>query len=180
MLNSREIEGYQAALERLYNKQIRRVHQYARLIAEGAGLHPADREALDTAAQIYDIGMTAVPEPVLTQPGKLTVEEFEQVKANVRLTLSRLEAAGYPVAILRAVAGHHERCDGNGYPAGLTGEQIPISSRVLALADSYEALTSDRPFRPRMTEAEAMGFIAGQAGSKYDPELVKALQGVVE
>jgi diguanylate cyclase (GGDEF)-like protein/putative nucleotidyltransferase with HDIG domain len=155
----------------------RRVQAYALELAQAMALPAHDRQALRTAALLHDVGQVVVPDHVLSKPGRLSEAEFEKMKAHPGAGADILAPAGLPAAILGIVRHHHERWDGTGYPDGLRGEAIPIGARVLAVADAFEALTSDRSYRARLEAKEAVQVIATWAGVQFDPAVVEALRG---
>ena len=125
------------------------------------------------AGLLHDVGKIGVPSSILRKPGKLTEQEYEVMKSHV--TLSALIIHGLPHLsdILDAVACHHERWDGRGYPKGLKGEEIPQLGRVMAIADAFSAMTMDRPYRAGLTVEEALHRIEAGAGTQFDPELAR-------
>jgi diguanylate cyclase (GGDEF)-like protein/putative nucleotidyltransferase with HDIG domain len=151
---------------------IRAIQQYAGMLAEAASLSETEVQAVRTAALLHDIGNMAVPEHILSKPDKLTPEEFERVKIHpsVGADILRNVPFGAPVADL--VLCHHERWDGLGYPAGLRGTVIPMGARILAIADCYTTLQTDRPYRPARTQPEAIALLREYAGTAFDPVLV--------
>jgi HD-GYP domain-containing protein (c-di-GMP phosphodiesterase class II) len=130
---------------------------------------------LERAAVLHDVGKIGVPEAILDKPASLTAEEMALVRrhpamgAEILGELSDTEYSGLREAVLY----HHERWDGSGYPEGLKGEAIPLAARIIAIADVYDAITADRPYRAGMAEAEARAFIANGAGSLFDPQLAR-------
>lgn len=162
------------------NKHLSRVQTYALAMSEYMGLPPTEHEAVRCAALVHDIGKLGVPEHILTKPGKLTPEEYERMKQHVEIGAAILRPVQFPWPVVDVVLGHHERWDGLGYPNGLKGEEIPRGARIIALADVFDALTSDRPYRLAMTHEEALEYVQKQAGSHFDPEAVKALMAVLD
>jgi putative nucleotidyltransferase with HDIG domain len=129
-------------------------------------------KAIQAAALLHDTGKIAIPEHILNKPGKLTTVEFEQMKLHVDVGVQMLAAIDYPYPVVPIVAAHHENWDGSGYPKGVKGTDIPIGARILSVVDCYDALTSDRPYRPAMTEEEALGVLMSRRGTMYDPLIV--------
>lgn len=129
-------------------------------------------KAIQAAALLHDTGKIAIPEHILNKPGKLTPVEFEQMKLHVDVGVQMLAAIDYPYPVVPIVAAHHENWDGSGYPKGIKGADIPIGARILSVVDCYDALTSDRPYRPAMTEEEALGVLISRRGTMYDPLVV--------
>ncbi len=142
-------------------------------------------ECIFFASALHDIGKVAVPDAILLKPGKLTAEEMTEMKKHTIHGTSTLQAARekYPknaflnmgIAIARS---HHERWDGGGYPDGLVGEDIPLSARIMSVADVYDALRSKRPYKEGMTHEKSMKIILEGSGTQFDPECVSALESV--
>lgn len=162
------------------NKHLSRVQTYAMALAEHLGLPHDECEAVRCAALVHDIGKLGVPENILTKPGKLTPEEYERMKEHVEIGAAILRPVQFPWPVVDVVMGHHERWDGLGYPQGLKGEEIPIGARVIALADVFDALTSDRPYRQAMSQPEALEYVQQHAGTHFDPQVVDALIVVLD
>jgi response regulator RpfG family c-di-GMP phosphodiesterase len=158
-----------------------RVGIYAKRLAEVVGLDRQEAEQLRIAALMQDLGLLKVPKEVLMKPERLTDEEWQLVKQHPIWSLEMVD----PPAILTetveaAVRHHHERFDGNGYPDGLKGEQIPLPARLLAVADTFDALCSERPYRPAYSTEQALEEMRKVAGSQLDPDLTDAfIQSVV-
>jgi putative nucleotidyltransferase with HDIG domain len=129
-------------------------------------------KAIQAAALLHDTGKIAIPEHILNKPGKLTPVEFEQMKLHVDVGAQMLAAIDYPYPVVPIVYAHHENWDGSGYPKGIKGTDIPIGARILSVVDCYDALTSDRPYRPAMTDEEALGVLMSRRGTMYDPLVV--------
>ena len=148
------------------------VTAHALLLIQALHLSEETYHAVRVAGLLHDIGKIGVPDSILRKPGKLTPEEYEIMKGHV--TLSALIIHGLPRLgdIMDAVAHHHERWDGLGYPKGLAGEEIPLLGRVMAVADAYSAMTQDRPYRKGLTCTEALAELERGAGTQFDPELV--------
>jgi len=152
---------------------IRRVQKFAIGLAKALGVTDEKTiKAINAAALLHDTGKLAVPEHILNKPGKLTPLEFEQMKLHVDVGADILSAIDFPYPVVPIVRAHHENWDGNGYPRGLKGEDIPIGARILSVVDCYDALTSDRPYRPALTDAEAMKIVIDRRGKMYDPDVV--------
>jgi putative nucleotidyltransferase with HDIG domain len=131
-------------------------------------------QALEAAALLHDTGKLVVPEHILNKPGKLTKGEFEKMKAHAAVGAEILSSISFPYPVVPIVRHHHENWDGTGYPDSLRGTTIPIGARILAVVDCYDALTSDRPYRPRMTDADAIAVLVQRRGTMYDPLVVDA------
>jgi diguanylate cyclase (GGDEF)-like protein/putative nucleotidyltransferase with HDIG domain len=154
------------------------VGRYAALIARELGLSNTLVERVRLAGVLHDIGKVGVPDVVLKKPGRLTLEEFETIKKHPELGAQIL---AHPcLADVRAwVAAHHERPDGHGYPLGLSAGEIPIEAQIVAVADSYEAMTSDRSYRPSIGHVAAQAELRGCAGKQFDARVVRAFLTVL-
>lgn len=143
-------------------------------LAASIGLSDDTQRALRIAALLHDVGKIGVPDHVLRKPSTLTMTELEAVRQHVNL--GRLIVKELPDLneVLEAIASHHERWDGGGYPKGLKGEEIPLLGRILAVTDAYSAMTTDRPYRKARTAAQAAEELRSVAGSQLDPALVKS------
>jgi HD-GYP domain-containing protein (c-di-GMP phosphodiesterase class II) len=151
-----------------------RVSQMAVLIGEAMRLPGETLRSLGRAGLIHDVGRLAVPDAILSKPGRLTPEEYDVVQEH---PLRGYEVIGRVASLrdeLPGVLHHHEWYDGSGYPHGLRGERIPLAARILAVADVYDALTSDRPYRGALTEDEALAHLRRMAGTQFDAGVVDA------
>ena len=158
---------------------IHRVQAYAMGLARALPItDPATLQAIEAAALLHDTGKIAVPEHILNKPGRLTPAEFETMKSHVDVGADILSAIDFPYPVVPIVAAHHENWDGSGYPNGLRGEEIPIGARILSVVDCFDALTSDRPYRPAMREADAMAIVRQRSGNFYDPAVVATFERV--
>jgi putative two-component system response regulator len=153
-----------------------RVGHVASRLALGLGLPAGQVTLLRHAAPLHDVGKLAIPDCILLKPGRLTPEEFEVMKTHAAIGQRLLSGSSSPVLQMAAViaGGHHERWDGSGYPAGLAGEGIPLVGRIVAVADVYDALTHDRPYKSLWPTEQAIGEIRRAAGSQFDPGVVDA------
>ncbi len=158
---------------------INRVQCYALTLARAAGLAEADVEAVKTGALVHDIGKLGVPDHILNKPGKLTADEFKRIQAHVAIGAEILEPVPFPFPVVDVVLTHHERWDGLGYPKGLKAEEIYIGGRIIAIADVFDALTSDRPYRRGLSEEEALRILKEGAGKQFDPSLVELFDQVL-
>lgn len=149
------------------------VAQYASSVADRLGLEPDRRERIVFASLLHDVGKIGITERILLKPAPLTVEEFNVVKLHPRIGYRLLQQVPALDAIAPAILHHHERFDGQGYPSGLKGEEIPIDARIICIADCFSAMTSDRPYRPAMPLERACEELQQGAGRHFDPEIVK-------
>ena len=129
-------------------------------------------QALEAAALLHDTGKIAVPEHILNKPGKLTPAEFEKMKLHAPIGAEILSSIEFPYPVVPIVRHHHENWDGTGYPDGLKGTDIPLGARILSVVDCFDALTSDRPYRRRMTDEAALKIVTDRRGTMYDPVIV--------
>ena len=143
-------------------------------LADRLGLAASDRQTVAVAALLHDVGKIGIPDQILRKPGRLTDEEFEAVRMHPDIGAAIVAAVPGLAAILDAVRHHHERWDGAGYPGGLAGEAIPRVARLLAVADAYSAMTTDRPYRQGLAAAEARRLLEEGAGAQWDPACVRA------
>ena len=157
-----------------------RVAGYAILIAERLGISHEQRVALEMAAYLHDIGKIGVSGEILLKPGRLTENETEQMRHHPLIGANILKPVAFPWAIMPIVRHHHEHFDGSGYPAGLKGEEIPLLARVLTAADSYEAMTADRPYRRGLSPEAATEELRSCAGTQFDPRVVDILVQIVQ
>jgi len=167
------------AKDQITHGHIRRVQSYAVGLAKHVGVNDQNLiKAIEAAALLHDMGKLAVPEYILNKPGKLTGAEFEKMKAHASVGADILSAVNFPYPVVPIVRHHHENWDGTGYPAGLKGTDIPIGARILSVVDCFDALTSDRPYRPRLTDEEALSILSERRGRMYDPLIVDAFTRV--
>jgi putative nucleotidyltransferase with HDIG domain len=157
-----------------------RVSRYALLIAEKLGLTTKEKHQLYLASMLHDIGKIGVPDDLLHRPGRLSDTEMDRVRSHVQLGASMIEMLGEMHPIVPLIRHHHESWDGSGYPDGMKGEEIPLISRIIAVADMYDAMTSDRPYRRRRTHDEAVEEVKRTAGTKLDPRVSEAFLQVLK
>lgn len=155
-----------------------RVRQFSLFLAQALDLDGADRRRLALAARLHDVGKIAVPTSILHKAGPLNDEELRYVRQHAAVGERLVAPLVNDPLILSAVRHHHERFDGTGYPDGLYGEQIPLLARILAVADSFDALTTARPYRAARPRTWALDEIRCGAGQQFDPEVVDAFLGV--
>lgn len=156
-----------------------RVATLAGRVAQAVGIQGRELTWLRVSAYLYDLGRARVPTDILNKPGALTPDEWEIMRQHALASEEIAADLGFPEEIRPAIRHHHERWDGGGYPAGLRGEQIPILARILALGDVYDALTSDRPYRPAFPPDDALTIMHAEAGRKLDPELFRVFRTVL-
>jgi len=178
-LHLRTIEALALAIEakdQTTGEHLQRVRIYAMELARDLGLTEDETEALRAASVLHDIGKLAVPEHIISKPGKLTPEEFEKMKIHPIVGAEILEQVDFPYPVVPIVRAHHEKWNGSGYPNGLAGEAIPIGARILAAVDCLDALASDRQYRRALPLDVAMAKVASEAGISFDPRVVGILQ----
>ena len=149
-------------------------------IAEARGLAPAVRQGLEIGALVHDVGKIGVPPGILGKPGTLTADEFEIIKQHTVIGSRIFEAVNLPWPVADMIRQHHERMDGSGYPDGLVGNMICLEARILAVADSYDAMCSDRPYRRALGNSYAVKEIVAGRDRTYDPYVVDAFLACVE
>ncbi len=177
-LHLRTIEALALAIEakdHTTHDHLRRVQVYALEIGKEMGLNENELDALRASALLHDIGKLAVPEHIISKPGKLTPEEFEKMKIHPVVGAEILEQVKFPYPVVPIVRAHHEKWNGKGYPYGLKGEEIPLGARILATVDCLDALVSDRQYRRGLPADEAMSVILHESGQSYDPAVVAIL-----
>ena len=163
------------AKDQVTHGHIRRVQRYALGLAQELGLHDEILiKALQAAALLHDMGKVAIPDYILNKPDKLTAQEFDKMKLHAGIGADILSSVAFPYPVVPIVRHHHENWDGSGYPDGLRGTTIPLGARILSVVDCFDALTSDRPYRPRLSLDEALAIILERRGSMYDPVVVDA------
>jgi len=178
-LHLRTIEALALAIEakdETTGEHLQRVRVYAMELANDLGLSDDEKEALQAASVLHDIGKLAVPEHIISKPGKLTPEEFEKMKIHPIVGAEILEQVDFRYPVVPIVRAHHEKWDGSGYPFGLAGDVIPVGARILAAVDCLDALASDRQYRKALPLDEAMAKVASEAGTSFDPQIVAILK----
>jgi diguanylate cyclase (GGDEF)-like protein/putative nucleotidyltransferase with HDIG domain len=177
-LHLRTIEALALAIEakdQTTHDHLQRVRIYAIEVAKELGMKGMDLEALHAAALLHDIGKLAVPEHIISKPGRLTPEEFEKMKIHTVVGAEILERVRFPYPVVPIVRAHHEKWDGSGYPFGLKGLEIPIGARILSAVDYLDALASDRQYRRAMPLDQVMKQLAQESGKSFDPQVVNVL-----
>ena len=152
----------------------RRVTKYSLATGAELGLDQSELEKLRLAAILHDIGKLGVDDGVLRKPGRLAKKEFEQMKKHPTLGSAILDEVQYLKPVLPGIRSHHERVDGRGYPGGLRGRKIPLIARIIAVADTYDAMTSDRPYRKGLAKKAAIKELVDCCGSQFDKRVVEA------
>jgi HD-GYP domain-containing protein (c-di-GMP phosphodiesterase class II) len=137
-------------------------------------------KGLIMAAFLHDIGKVRVPDEVLLKPGRLTPEEFDEIKKHPVHAIDMLEDVEFPWEVKPLVRGHHERYDGKGYPDGLAGESIPLGARIITVVDFFDAMTTDRPYRPAWTVEDTVSTIESEIGRMFDARLARTFVRVIE
>jgi putative nucleotidyltransferase with HDIG domain len=170
------IEAFATAVDakdQVTHGHIRRVQAYCLALAHDLKANDEGTlKALEAAALLHDVGKIGIPEHVLNKPGRLTPAEFEVMKQHVAIGAEILAAVEFPFPVLPIIVNHHESWDGSGYPNGVGGEDIPLGARILSVVDCFDALTSDRPYRPAMSDEEAFAILRARRGTMYDPQVV--------
>ena len=178
-LHLRTIEALALAIEakdQTTHDHLQRVRIYAIEVAKELGMTGTELEALHAAALLHDIGKLAVPEHIISKPGRLTPEEFEKMKIHTVVGAEILERVRFPYPVVPIVRAHHEKWDGSGYPYGLKGAEIPIGARILSAVDYLDALASDRQYRRAMPLDEVMTRLTAESGKSFDPKVVEVLK----
>lgn len=155
-------------------KHVQRVADYAVMLAQELHLSPGDCQCLQIGAPLHDIGKIGISDAILGKPGSLSPDEWQIVKSHALRGVAILEAIPQFGPILAIIRSHHERWNGEGYPDGLSGEQIPMLARIVAVADAFDAMTSNRPYRQALDPADAFAELERKAGIDFDPACVQA------
>lgn len=150
-----------------------KVSEYVLKIGQALGFKQDDLKELELAGLYHDIGKISVPDAILDKPGRLTEEEYNKIKLHTEVGYQILKAADEYSNLAEYALSHHERWDGKGYPRGLKEKEIPLFSRIIAVADSYEAMTADRVYRKKLTNEQAIDEIKKCAGTQFDPKIAK-------
>ena len=163
------------AKDQITHGHIRRVQVYATELAKRLGVSDTSQlNAIEAAALLHDMGKLAIPEHILNKPGKLTPAEFETMKSHANIGADLLSSIRFPYPVVPIVRHHHENWDGSGYPNGVTGTDIPLGARILSVVDCFDALNSDRPYRPKLDVSDAFDVLGERRGTMYDPLVVDA------
>ncbi|OQY10389.1 MAG: hypothetical protein B6I28_01090 [Fusobacteriia bacterium 4572_132] len=164
----------------LYNdentgKHIERVSEYSKIIAQGAKLDKKIVKEITLYSKLHDIGKIGISDKILKKPGKYTDEEFEKMKKHVEIGYKMIKGAKISEVAKNIIFYHHEKWDGTGYSKGLKGEEIPIEARIVAIADVFDALTTERPYKKAFTTEKALTIMLEGNGKHFDPELIDIL-----
>lgn len=156
-----------------------KVSLYGEAIARSLGLQGDELQTIRYAGYLHDVGKIGIPDSILSKPGKLTIEEFRVIKKHPVLSERILKPVSFPFPVQSIVRHHHERYDGNGYPDKLAGEAIPLGARILFVADAYEAMTSDRPYRQALSTQAALDELKNNVSTQFDPRVVEAFRKII-
>ncbi|MDD3957773.1 MAG: diguanylate cyclase [Candidatus Izemoplasmatales bacterium] len=178
-VTSNRHEAIEAILNTLHLKNSReeahsrRVAELCQRIGESLGMRSDEIKLLGIIGNMHDIGKIGIPEHILNKPGALTEEEWIEVKRHSEIGYRIVSSSSEYIEFSEVILSHHERWDGKGYPQGISGSDIPLRARIIAIADTYDAMTSDRPYRPKLTHEEAIAEIRKHAGTQFDPMIAK-------
>ncbi|HKN92784.1 MAG TPA: HD-GYP domain-containing protein, partial [Thermoleophilaceae bacterium] len=153
-----------------------RVAEYALMLARQLGFGEEELQAVEVGAVIHDIGKIGIPDRILLKPGRLDTDEFEEMRRHPEISSYILDELELPPIVRDMARNHHERFDGKGYPDGLRGEEIPLAARILTVADAFDAMTSDRPYRRALSQEVAAAEIRRNAWTQFCPQVVAALE----
>lgn len=158
-----------------------RMSRYSQLLALATGMHEDEAEVILNASPMHDIGKIGIPDRVLLKPGKLDAEEWKIMQTHVGIGVEILSGSNSILMNMAAeiAQNHHEKWDGSGYPCALAGEDIPLTGRIVAVADVFDALTTERPYKEAWPIEKAVGFLKEQSGKHFDPELVELFIGIL-
>jgi HD-GYP domain-containing protein (c-di-GMP phosphodiesterase class II) len=160
--------------KRATNIQMPFFKSMVRAIAKDLNMNDEEQNYVEQAASLLDVGHAAISEKILSKPGKLTKREFDQIKKHPSIGVRVLGSIHSLKPVLPIILNHHERYDGKGYPEGLKGEEIPLGARIIAVVDAFAAMTSDRPYRKKLSALESLREIQKESGRQFDPAVVKS------
>jgi diguanylate cyclase (GGDEF)-like protein/putative nucleotidyltransferase with HDIG domain len=158
----------------------KKVTEYALALGKVLNLKPLEMDKLETCALLHDIGKIGISEEILNKPGKLTAEEWKVIKVHPQLGAAIIGRFPHLAPCIAGVLHHHERYDGSGYPRGLKGDSIPLEARILAVADAFAAMTSERSYSPTLSYEDALAELKREAGKQFDPHLVEKFLSIYE
>lgn len=179
--NEETLIGLVSALDlREHNTRMhsQRVREYTKLISDRLGVDEKMKRVISFGALLHDVGKIAVPDHILLKPGRLTDQEWVEMRKHPEAGYRIVKRIGFLKDAAEIVYAHHEQFDGSGYPRGLKGESIPLGARMFMVADVYDALTSERPYRSSMTYEEAVAEIRSLSGSHFDPVIVDIFMAI--
>jgi len=156
-----------------------KVSMWSEIVARKLGLSREEQEKIKLAARLHDIGKISIPDGILNKPAPLTEEEYAEIKKHAALGAGILSNIESLKEVSKIIRHHHEWYNGEGYPDGLTGEEIPLGSRIISVADAYQAMTSDRPYRKAFSKEKAIAELERGAGSQFDPKIVRIFIGIL-
>ena len=160
-------------------RHLKRVTDLAVACMERIDSSLARNEEVSFGFMLHDVGKVGIPDSILNKPGPLTDKEWSTMRKHPQIGLDIVEPIGFSEAATDVILCHHERWDGNGYPLGLSGEQIPVVARAFSVADAFDAMTSDRPYRPAMEKEDALEVIDLDTGKRFDPDVVDVFETVI-
>ena len=157
---------------------LERIKGYIQVLSRGMGLTQNEVQLLSAASQLHDIGKVGLPELILLQQGRYSEIELQKIKRHTTIGAELLSNSNSPLlqAAETIALNHHERWDGSGYPNGILGDQIPLSARMCAIADVFDALTTPRPYKKEITADDASRLVIGAGGTLFDPQLVQVFE----
>jgi diguanylate cyclase (GGDEF)-like protein len=162
------------AKDEVGQRHVRRMQLYAAGLAKALGMSDEEIQGVNTASLLHDIGKLAVPEHILSKPGPLTQEEFQKIRIHPQVGAEIIGGVPFPYPVAPLILCHHERWDGNGYPEGLAGEQIPLGARILSVVDYFDALITERPHQRAVGVDIALALLGEESGKALDPRVVEA------
>ncbi len=163
--------GFVEAKDRYTGAHVERVMEISIRIAQCMGLTPKELELIRLGSILHDIGKIGISDDILNKEDSLTQDELERMKQHVEIGVELVKNIPFLRPVIPIIRHHHERYDGSGYPDGLSGEAIPLSARIVAVADCFDALTSQRPYRKRLSQEQGLTFILQASGRQFDPEI---------
>jgi len=156
-----------------------KVSMWSEIVARKLGLSREEQEKIKLAARLHDIGKISIPDGILNKPAPLSKEEYAEIKKHSALGADLFSNIKSLKEVSKIIRHHHEWYNGEGYPDGLAGEEIPLGSRIISVADAYQAMTSDRPYRKAFSKEKAIAELERGAGSQFDPKIVRIFIGIL-